>query len=118
MYLYGIEFKLCTDHKPLETIHSLKSKPCARIERWVLRLQPYQFKVTYIPGKSNIADSLSHLTSNKEEEDTSTEDYVRYIAISATPRAPSNREIEEASADDEELSNLRKCFRENKWNDL
>ena len=33
VYLYGIEFELYTDHKPLETIYSNKSKPCARIER-------------------------------------------------------------------------------------
>ena len=27
VYLYGIEIELCTDHKPLETIYSTKSKP-------------------------------------------------------------------------------------------
>lgn len=32
-------FELETDHKPLEPIHSRSSKPCARIERWVLCLQ-------------------------------------------------------------------------------
>ena len=37
MYLYGKEFELETDHKPLEAIYSVKSKPSARIERWVLR---------------------------------------------------------------------------------
>ena len=44
VYLYGIEFKLYTDQKPLETIYSSRSRPCARIERWILRLQPYKFK--------------------------------------------------------------------------
>ena len=39
VYLYGIEFELYTDHRPLETIYSSRSKPCARIERWILRLQ-------------------------------------------------------------------------------
>ena len=33
VYLYGIEFELYTDHKPLETIYSSRSKRCARIER-------------------------------------------------------------------------------------
>ena len=47
-----------------------------------------------------------------------TDEYVHYVAESVTPRAMSTREIEEASADDEELSNLRKCYRENKWNNL
>lgn len=38
-YLYGREFDLVTDHKPLEVIFGAHSKPCARIQRWVLRLQ-------------------------------------------------------------------------------
>ena len=31
MYLYGIDFELLTDHKPLEFIYSMKSKPSAKI---------------------------------------------------------------------------------------
>ena len=38
MYLHGIDFELIKDHKPLEVIYSPKSRPSARIERWVLRL--------------------------------------------------------------------------------
>lgn len=60
-YVYGRQFDLVTDHKPLETIYSPRSKPCARIERWVLRLQPYDFKVVYVSGKETIADPLSRL---------------------------------------------------------
>jgi len=60
-YVYGVPFELITDHKPLEVIYGIKSKPCARIERWVLRMQPYNFKVKYKPGAQNIADSLSRL---------------------------------------------------------
>ena len=38
-YIYGVKFDLVTHHKPLEVIYSARSKPSARIERWVLRLQ-------------------------------------------------------------------------------
>ena len=38
LYLYGINFELVTDHKPLEVIYSRTSKPSARIQRWVLPL--------------------------------------------------------------------------------
>ncbi|ELT89588.1 hypothetical protein CAPTEDRAFT_195408 [Capitella teleta] len=38
------EFELGTDPKSLETIYEPKSRPSARIERWVLRLQPYRYK--------------------------------------------------------------------------
>ena len=44
-YVYGVPFDLVTDHKPLEVIYGPRSKACARIERWVLRMQPYKFKV-------------------------------------------------------------------------
>lgn len=62
LYVFGRSFELVTDHKPLETIFGPKSKPCARIERWVLRLQSYKYTITYQTGKSNIADPLSRLS--------------------------------------------------------
>ena len=61
IYLYGIDFIIASDHKHLEVIYSTRSKPSARIERWVLRLQSYNFKVIHESGKSNIADPLSRL---------------------------------------------------------
>jgi hypothetical protein len=58
--VWGNEFTLITDHKPLEVIYGSKSaKVSARIERWILRLQPYTFKVVYKPGATNPADYLS-----------------------------------------------------------
>ena len=51
LYQHGKEFTLITDHKPLEVIYgNKKAKSSARIERWVLRLQPYSLKVEYRPG--------------------------------------------------------------------
>ena len=54
MYLYGKSFELVTDHRPLEVIFLTTSNPCARIQRWVLRLQSYEYTVIYKPGKNNI----------------------------------------------------------------
>ena len=71
VYLYGIEFELYTDHKPLETIYSSRSKPSAGIERWILRLQPYKFQVKYLPGEQNIADPLSRLLQANEQAESS-----------------------------------------------
>ena len=83
----------------METIYSTRSKPCARIERWVLRLQPYQFKVNYLPGKQNIADPLSRLLQTEEQAEPSpeqrvAEEFTRFVAVTTTPQAMTTQEIE------------------------
>ena len=56
LFIYGSEFTLVTDHKPLEIIYGQRTaKTSARIERWVLRLQPYAFKIVYKSGTNNPA---------------------------------------------------------------
>ena len=116
VYLYGKHFELETDHKPLEVIYSSKSQPSVRIERWVLRLQPYEFTVMYCPGPQNIADALSRLTQEISNESKNVaEEYIRYVAENAAPRAIPIQVIEEASAEDEEIALLRKCVQTNDW---
>lgn len=120
-YIYGVPFELVTDHKPLEVIYGPKSKPCARIERWVLRMQPYKFEVKYQPGPKNIADPLSRLVKKMETEakqSSQAEEYVRFVAVSATPNAMTTREVEEASAEDEELLAVRQCINGKPWDQL
>ena len=58
MYLIGTRFTLYTDHKALEVICSPKSTPPARIERWALHLQQYDYQVQYRKGDNNPADVL------------------------------------------------------------
>ncbi|XP_038060004.1 uncharacterized protein K02A2.6-like [Patiria miniata] len=119
-YLYGVDFVLMTDHKPLEILYGPKSRPNARIERWVMKLMSYSFKVKYLPGRYNIADVLSRLTKTtpaKEQEtlQDETERYVRWVASEATPKALTTREVEEASRADDELSAVRRCLNEDSW---
>ena len=116
VYLYGIQFELLTDHKPLEVIYSSKSKPSARIERWVLRLQPYHFTVKHLPGSENIADTLSRLTQTEGEvERNVAEEYIRFLAEQASPNAVPIQEVERESAHDVELSQLRECIKSSDW---
>ncbi len=57
LYVYGAPSVLYTDHKPLELIYNNPiSKPLARLERWMLRLQQYDFNVVYKCGSENPAD--------------------------------------------------------------
>ena len=60
LYVYEKPVTIYTDHKPLVSIYdNSSSKPPARIERWALRLQPYQVTVKYQRGDINPADYLS-----------------------------------------------------------
>lgn len=57
-YLYGTKFTLITDHKPLTFIKS--SDKNAKILRWRLDLENYDYEVKYREGKTNVvADALS-----------------------------------------------------------
>lgn len=63
IYLYGMQFEILTDCKALIYLFTPRSRPCARIERWVLRLQGFDYTITYIPGDQNQADVLSRLST-------------------------------------------------------
>ena len=117
-YTFGIHFVLETDHKPLEFIYSKRSKPSLRIERWVLRLQNYHLVVKYKPGNENIADPLSRLVKPKEQNKTQqdeVESYIYSVVRGAVPCALTPREIEEVSAVDGEMTQLRECIQTGKW---
>ena len=117
LYLYGLQtFDLVTDHEALKVIYSRGSKPSARIERWVLRLQPYNYKVCCVTSRDNIADALSRLTkipaSGKSRYD---DEYVRLVALGSVPVALKIQEIETVSAEDEELQVVRGCLVSGNW---
>ena len=64
MYLYGKQFTLQTDHRPLQFLSSSKFDS-PHIMRWALALQSYNFKVEHIKGKDNVgADFSAGLLNN------------------------------------------------------
>ena len=98
--MYGIRFVVETDHKPLEVICGTRSRPCSRLEQWLLRLQPYDFSVVHRPRQGIIADPLSRLLRREVKPNNhqqSAEEYVRFVAVNA-------------SAFDEELVEVRKAI--------
>ena len=65
-YLYGHEFILVTDHRPLCKLfgHADGVRPlaAARMQRWAMILSAYSYKIEYVPGPANqCADCLSRL---------------------------------------------------------
>ncbi len=63
-YLYGVDFDLITDHKPLTYTTDL-NLGSARITRWKMRLQEYSFNITHKAGKDHCnADTLSRIVES------------------------------------------------------
>ena len=79
IYILSSIFELIMDHKSLEVIYSIKSKPF----------------IKYKPSKDNIADALSRLTPMKEISSRNIgNEYVKFIALQAALSAISIKEIE------------------------
>lgn len=117
-YLFGREFEFVTDHKPLEVIIGTQSKPCARIEGWVLRLQSYRYKILYRKGKNNIADPLSRLLTELDGTNAfyeHSEHYVNWIAELATPKALKMNEIIKKSIKDKTILAVKKAIYKGLW---
>ena len=59
-----------------------------------------KFKVKYLPGEQNIADPLSQLLQADGQVDSYSahnvsDEFVRFVAVTATPQAMTMHEIEE-----------------------
>ena len=119
IYIYGKALKIFTDHKPLVSIYgNPASKPPARIERWTLRLQPYNATIVYRAGNDNPADFLSrHPTrrSTTSREEKIAEEYVNYLSNQSTPKAMTLEEVKLAFQTDETLKAVVQSIRSGKW---
>ena len=67
-YVYGRYFEVETDHKPLVSTMSKPLNDCPmRIQRMLIRLQKYDVKIIYTPGKFMFAAEHSFLSSRQGE---------------------------------------------------
>ena len=101
-----------SDHKPLQYLfNNPLSKPPARIERWQLRLAPYDFTVRYRRDymSSHPLDNQSVRSSNVAKE------YVNFIAEHTVPITLSLKEIEGATLNDKVLQEVIKCIASDNW---
>ncbi|GBP58569.1 Retrovirus-related Pol polyprotein from transposon 17.6 [Eumeta japonica] len=58
-FIDGHPVHVGSDHQPLKWLLTLKS-PAGRLVRWAMKLQSFNLRVSYTPGKANVlADSLS-----------------------------------------------------------
>ena len=95
LFLYGIPFKMVTDHKPLESVFNQPTHAMSiRVQRIVNRMLDYDFVVEYRSGKENVSDYTSRhpmplQTCTKLEFKTTKEvkRYVNYVVTCNTPNA-------------------------------
>ena len=117
-YLFGGPFTLLTDCKPVELIlNNKKSRPPARIERWNLHLQEYNFSTTHTKGLDNPSDFLSrHPSSDTSRiQEQTAEEYVNFLAIHATLKAMSLDDIKQATENDPILQKLVELIGNGDW---
>ena len=122
LFLLGAEFDVITDHKALEAIYNNpRSKPPARIERWMLRLQPYNFRVIYKKGESNSADYMSRHPDGHSESDLDTsnenftEHYINFLISHHIPKSMTLEQIKEATKSDKVLNKVTQSLDTGKW---
>ena len=124
LYLSGGHFTLITDCKPIEMIlNNPASKPPARIARWYLRIQEFDFTVQHIKGTENPSDFLSrHVTHwptvNNSKYETVANAYVNFLVNHAVPKAMTLSQIQEATTSDSTLQYLIMLMRSNKWDSI
>ena len=124
LYLSGGKFTLLTDCKPIQMIlHNPASRPPARIERWYLRVQDFDFDVVYLKGTANPSDFLSHHLQarpnvNNIQFENIAEQYVNFLTEHAVPKAMSLSEIQHATSTDATLQRLVEIIRNNSWHEL
>ncbi|CAB4005904.1 Transposon Ty3-I Gag-Pol poly, partial [Paramuricea clavata] len=107
LYIYGKPVTIYTDHKPLVSIYgNPSSKPPARVERWALRLQPYQLTIRYRKGEetpqitchATLPNNQPQLAENRRSQKTLTV-----------------QEIEEATKADATLQAVSKAIETGNW---
>lgn len=122
-YLRGRQFELMTDHKALEVIFGRKkdrwSITSARIERWRLRLQEYQFEIFHVPGKHMIADFFSRrcqtFASNEADVDETVSEVLHALTRQLCHGAISEGKLQEESSNDKILVQLRSALAVGNW---
>jgi hypothetical protein len=117
IYLFASSFTLVTDHKPLLGIVKSQKPASARIERWRLRLMPYDFQFVYRPGKDDLnpADFMSRHPYSEPKRDNAAEAFVAFISQNAVPKAMTLENVRSATKEDKILQKVMSAIQSGKW---
>ena len=119
IYIFGAPFSVYTDHKPLISMfNNPRAQVSARIERWIMRMQPYEVTVQYRPGNDNPADYLSRHPVSQfpgDREEKIAEEYVNYVTQTSTPKAMTCDEVATETTKDATLTAVINAILTNQW---
>lgn len=109
-YIYGRKVTVETDDKPLVVIYSKPLyRATPRLQRMLMKLQRYDLKLMYVPGKDmHISDALSR-SYLQETPEILVDDEIDVDSIEAQlPVSPAKlQQLKEATAADETLQTLK-----------
>ncbi|KAL5011216.1 hypothetical protein ScPMuIL_011700 [Solemya velum] len=119
VYIFGTEYTVYTDHKLLVTLfNNPRAQLSARIERWIMRVQPYAMTVKYRPGADNPADYISRhpvYQQPSSREEKIAEEYLHYVVTTATPKSMSTEEVARETENDPTLNAVIEAILNNRW---
>ena len=120
LYLYGQPVTVLTDHMPLlGMINKPGAKLSARVERWVIRLQPYDVTLMYQKGADNPADYMSRHPDKSATIHTRAtkvaEDYVNFLANESKPLALLKENIIISTQNDKTLLAVIQATKTGRW---
>ena len=115
-YVYGRDFTLVTDHRPLCKILGPKEGipllAAARMQRWALLLSAYQYKIEFISGKYNTcADCMSRMHSCSKRD--SAEKVHAVMAIDELPVTAA--QVAKESSKDKHLATVLTSVQHGRW---
>ena len=120
LYIYGQPITVFTDHKPLLGMFNKPgAKLSARVERWAIRLQPYDVTLEYQKGSDNPADYMSR-HPDKSTQPTAraskfAEEYVNFLSDESRPVALTEEDLISATQKDETLLAVTKSLTTGNW---
>ncbi|XP_049293247.1 uncharacterized protein K02A2.6-like [Anopheles funestus] len=120
-YLTNINFTIWTDSEANKfifgSLYRSGKRSITRAETWALRLLPFNFQIKCVPGDQNIADVLSRLIDDSQVDEPFDDDNERHMLydLDTTNMSMSWSDIQLASEEDEELTEVRLCMETGKW---
>ena len=118
-YSYGMHFDIETDHKPLLGIYSPTASPSPIIEKWALKLKPYDLTLRYQPGHLNITDFMSRSPSEEADDDLldsdDAEHFINMIVDHAVRNTLMLEEIAQSFSSDIQLEQVWKSISSGQW---